>query len=105
MPASGTASSAVWRAARRFCGMTAEDMGGRVAQAFAAGYPSRATALALIDTTPWYGNDAPRVWRERGAAARSKGLAGLVDFQITRWFGDRFRNLHPELVSEITRVF
>jgi len=80
-------------------------MGGCVAQAFAAGYPSRATALALIDTTPWYGNDAPRVWRERGAAARSKGLAGLVDFQITRWFGDRFRNLHPELVSEITRVF
>jgi 3-oxoadipate enol-lactonase len=80
-------------------------MGGCVAQAFAGQYPSRAAALGLIDTTAWYGDDAPKTWRERAAAAQSKGLAGLVDFQITRWFGDSFRAAHPELVNAATRVF
>src|SRR6266852_1005997 len=45
-------------------------MGGCVAQAFAGRYPSRASALGLIDTTAWYGEEGPRQWRERGAAAR-----------------------------------
>lgn len=80
-------------------------MGGCVAQALAGLYPGRVAALGLIDTTAWYGDDAPRLWRERGAAARSKGLAALVDFQITRWFGDQFRSVHPELVSATTGVF
>src|SRR5262245_47972876 len=47
-------------------------MGGCVAQAFAGLYPSRVTALGLIDTTAYYGADAPKVWRERAANARSK---------------------------------
>ena len=80
-------------------------MGGCVAQAFAGQYGPRTTALGLIDTTAWYGEDAVKAWRERAAAAHSKGFAGLVDFQITRWFGDAFRAAHPDLVSAITRVF
>jgi 3-oxoadipate enol-lactonase len=79
-------------------------MGGCVAQEFAAA-SRRVTALALIDTTAWYGDDAPRVWRERAANARSKGLEGLVDFQVTRWFSEPFSSAHPELVSAVTRVF
>src|SRR5229473_3542380 len=51
-------------------------MGGCVAQTFAGLYPARASALGLIDTTAWYGDDASKQWRERGAAARSNGLAG-----------------------------
>ncbi len=80
-------------------------MGGCVAQAFAGMNPSRVNALGLIDTTAWYGEDAPKNWRERAAAARSKGLAGMVEFQVTRWFSDRFRTTHPELVKEMTDVF
>jgi 3-oxoadipate enol-lactonase len=80
-------------------------MGGCVAQAFAGRNPTRVNALGLIDTTAWYGADAPKNWRERAAAARSKGLAGMVDFQVTRWFSDRFGIAHPELVKEMTRVF
>jgi len=38
-------------------------MGGCVAQAFAGLYPARVNALGLIDTTAWYGADAPKVWR------------------------------------------
>lgn len=80
-------------------------MGGCVAQAFAGQYPSRASALGLIDTTAWYGEDAPKNWSERATAAQSKGLTGLVEFQVSRWFSEPFRIAHPELVKEMTAVF
>jgi 3-oxoadipate enol-lactonase len=80
-------------------------MGGCVAEAFAGMNPSRVSALGLIDTTAWYGNGAPKSWRERAAKARWKGLAAMVGFQVTRWFSDRFRIAHPELVKEMTEVF
>ena len=59
----------------------------------------------LIDTTAWYGEDAPSAWRERAAGVRSKGLVGLLEFQIPRWFGDEFRKTHPELVKATIEVF
>jgi 3-oxoadipate enol-lactonase len=80
-------------------------MGGCVAQAFAGEYGSRAAALALIDTTAWYGEDAPKAWHDRAVAAQSKGFKAMVDFQVTRWFGDSFRIAHPDVVQAITRVF
>lgn len=80
-------------------------MGGCVAQAFAGKYPARVRGLGLIDTTAWYGHDAPMKWRERADTARVKGLHGLVEFQVTRWFGEQFRSSHPELISATTRVF
>ena len=80
-------------------------MGGCVAQAFAGLYPPRVSALGLIDTTAWYGEDAPKKWHERAEAARNKGLAGMVEFQTTRWFGDAFRATHPDLVRAMTEVF
>lgn len=80
-------------------------MGGGVAQAFGGLYPTRTAALGLIDTTAWYGADAPKTWRERAANARSKGLSGMVDFQITRWFGDKFRKENPQAVKSLIDVF
>jgi 3-oxoadipate enol-lactonase len=80
-------------------------MGGMAALAFGGLYPSRASALALIDTTAWYGPDAPKEWRERVSTARSKGFAAMIDFQIPRWFTDRFPAAHPELVSAATQVY
>jgi len=80
-------------------------MGGCVAQAFAGLYPSRVSGLGLIDTTAWYGEDAPKIWRERAATARSKGLKGMVEFQATRWFSDDFRTTHPELVKAMAEIF
>ena len=80
-------------------------MGGCVAQAFAGMYPDRTQGLALVDTTAWYGPEAWMQWRERAAAAREKGLGGLVDFQITRWFSDQFRSSHPEVGNALIKVF
>ena len=80
-------------------------MGGCVALAFAGLYPARATRLGLIDTTASYTPQAAAQFRERVAAAGTKGMAGLVDFQVTRWFSDEFRASQPELVNRATDVF
>ncbi len=80
-------------------------MGGGVAQAFGGLYPERTAGLGLIDTTAWYGADAPAQWRQRAATAKANGLTGMVDFQTTRWFGDPFRAERPDLVGAATRVF
>jgi 3-oxoadipate enol-lactonase len=80
-------------------------MGGNVAQAFAALYPQRTTAIGLIDTTAWYGADAPAKFAERADAARVKGMSGLIDFQLTRWFSDEFRTSHPDVLKRTTDIF
>ena len=80
-------------------------MGGCVSLAFAQRYPGRVAALGLIDTTAWYGEEAPRQWDERARKALEGGLQSLVDFQVTRWFGDAFRAAHPEAVRAAVEVF
>jgi 3-oxoadipate enol-lactonase len=80
-------------------------MGGNIAQAFAAEYPRRATALGLIDTTAWYGADAPARFKERADTARAKGMRGMIDFQLTRWFSDEFRGRHPDVLKRTTDIF
>jgi 3-oxoadipate enol-lactonase len=80
-------------------------MGGCVAQAFAGIYPDRVEALALIDTTAWYGPSAPKDWRERAATAATKGFQALSAFQATRWVSDAFREAHPEAVRAKLNVF
>jgi 3-oxoadipate enol-lactonase len=80
-------------------------MGGNVAQAFAAAYPRRTTALGLIDTTAWYGPDAPARFKERADTARTQGLRSMIDFQLTRWFSDDFRARHPRVLERTTGIF
>ncbi len=80
-------------------------MGGSVALGFAAKYPARVSGLGLFDTTAWYGPDAPKNWDERAVKANQDGLAGLVCFQKTRWFGDAFREQHPEIVEASVATF
>jgi len=80
-------------------------MGGNVAQAFAAEYPQRVTALGLIDTTAWYGADAPAKFKERAETARAKGMRGMIDFQLTRWFSDDFRARHADVLQRTFDIF
>lgn len=80
-------------------------MGGCVTLAFAENHPDRTRALGLVDTTAWYGPTAPQDWEQRAAKAEAEGLAGLVAFQQTRWFGDRFRAEHPDVVQSCIDMF
>jgi 3-oxoadipate enol-lactonase len=80
-------------------------MGGCIALAFAIRHAQRVSALGLIDTTAWYGADAPKNWEQRASAALTAGLATLTDFQVTRWFSDKFRAEHPQIVKESVDIF
>jgi 3-oxoadipate enol-lactonase len=80
-------------------------LGGCVSQAFGGVYPARARGLILIDTTAWYGPEAPRQFRERAAAARAKGMQGLIGFQLNRWFSDPFAAANSEPVQNARRIF
>jgi 3-oxoadipate enol-lactonase len=80
-------------------------MGGCIALAFAIRHPGRVSALGLVDTTAWYGPDAPRNWEQRANAALASGLSSLTDFQVTRWFGDKFRADHPQAVKDCVDTF
>jgi 3-oxoadipate enol-lactonase len=80
-------------------------MGGSVALAFAMQHASRTDGLGLVDTTAWYGPEAPKQWEERAQRALSQGLASMVDFQKTRWFGDKFRAEHPKTVELAVETF
>lgn len=80
-------------------------MGGCVTLAFAEKYPERLDALGLIDTTAWYGADAPTAWADRAQKALEGGMQALVDFQRTRWFSDGFRAEHPDILDAAVKVF
>lgn len=80
-------------------------LGGCVAQAFAAQHPERTAALALIDTTAWYGPDGAATWAARADLAEAKGLGALVDGQVARWFSEDFAATRPDLVSATRRTF
>ena len=80
-------------------------MGGCVAQAFAARYPQRTRGSCLIDTTAWYGAEAPKQWRERATTGRTRGLGALIGFQVTRWFSDGFRASQPGTLDALTKIF
>ena len=53
-------------------------MGRCVAHAFAAAHPARTRGLALIDTTAWYGEDAPAAWEGRGRKAVNNGFGAIL---------------------------
>jgi len=80
-------------------------MGGSVALAFGIRHPSRAAALGLVDTTACYGSEAEQAWSKRANAAVERGLSSLVDFQVTRWFGEEFRSNHPDVVASCVETF
>lgn len=80
-------------------------MGGCVAQAFAEHFPERTQALALIDTTAWYGEGASEAWEGRAQKALQNGMSALTDFQKTRWFSDSYLAEYPDQVEKHIGIF
>jgi 3-oxoadipate enol-lactonase len=80
-------------------------MGGNVSLQFAQLYPERVRSLGLVDTTAWYGADAPQKWADRARKAEEQGLAALLDFQESRWFTEAFRSTNGEGVVRCRSLF
>jgi 3-oxoadipate enol-lactonase len=76
-------------------------LGGLVAQHFAATSPERVEKLVLIDTTPRYTDESRQMWAERAQAARSKGVAALVDGLLRIWFTDAAIAADPPAVRYV----
>lgn len=80
-------------------------MGGAVAIQFAGVHPERSAGLGLIDTTAWYGPNAPKDWEARAERALKNGLEELVEFQTTRWFSSAYVAAKPEMVRQCVQTF
>lgn len=68
-------------------------VGGQIAQALAAAHPGRVRGLIAADTAAKIG-DADS-WAARIGAVRDKGLGGMADTILERWFPSAWRDAHP----------
>lgn len=68
-------------------------VGGMIAQSFAAQYPDLVRLLVLCDTGMTIGT--AESWNSRIAGIREKGMAGMADTILQRWFMPDFARMHP----------
>ncbi len=80
-------------------------MGGCVALQIAVSRPDLVQSLGLVDTTAWFGANAPEAWEGRAKQAEEKGMASLVEFQRARWFTETFQAEHADTVARALAAF
>ncbi|NQW84049.1 MAG: 3-oxoadipate enol-lactonase [Alcaligenaceae bacterium] len=77
-------------------------MGGMICQYVGAHFPERVLSLGLCDTAS---EMPPRsLWEERFAIAHEKGVPGLVDGTIKRWFVGTFVEREPEQIEHVRKM-
>ncbi len=76
-------------------------MGGMIGQTFALKYPGVFQSLILVDTTGRRPPNAAQMWGERISAARAKGMAGVLDATLARWFTEPYRNSRKDVMQRI----
>jgi len=77
-------------------------MGGMIGQQLGARYPDKVLSLSLCDTAS---EMPPReVWEARFATARAKGIPGLVEDTIKRWFVPGFVEREPQTIAWVRKM-
>lgn len=79
-----------------YCGLS---KGGMVGQRLATLHPERVDRLVLCDTGAYMG--PADMWEGRIDTAASKGMDGVVDATIQRWFTQAFQDAEPAAVDKI----
>jgi 3-oxoadipate enol-lactonase len=77
-----------------FCGLS---IGGAIGQSLGARYPDRVSSLVLASTGLTILSRQALV--ERAARVLNEGMAWIADVSAPRWFTERFRSEHPEIVD------
>ena len=72
-----------------YCGLS---IGGMIGQTIALRGKHPFQKMVLADTTHTQPPEALKQWEERIAIAESKGMAGLLDSTMERWFTPPFRS-------------
>jgi 3-oxoadipate enol-lactonase len=83
-----------------WCGLS---MGGMVGQWLGANAPQRIDRLILSNTSCYFADKA--MWDGRIKLVREKGLAGIVDANMERWFTKGFRERSPQTIAKIRAMF
>ncbi len=79
-------------------------MGGNTAVVYAVAYPDTLDGLILVDTTAWYGEDAPEVWEQKAHNAETEGMEPVLAANMSRWFSDSFPDEHPDRVEMVAEM-
>ena len=77
-----------------FCGLS---IGGVIGQSLGARYPDRVSSLVLASTGLTILSRQALV--ERAARVLDEGMSWIADVSAPRWFTERFRMEHPEIVE------
>jgi 3-oxoadipate enol-lactonase len=83
-----------------WCGLS---MGGMVGQWLGANAPDRIDKLILSNTSCYMADKS--LWDGRIKLVREKGMAGLVDANMERWFTKAFRDRAPQAMDKIRAMF
>ncbi len=76
-------------------------MGGMIGQCLALNYSYRLKSLALCDTAAIVPAEAQPLWQERMDKACKKGMEGLLDQTMERWFTPSFLKQNPKMLALI----
>jgi 3-oxoadipate enol-lactonase len=83
-----------------WCGLS---MGGMVGQWLGANAANRIDKLVLSNTACFYPDKS--VWNGRLKLVREKGLAGIVDVNMERWFTKGFCDNNPQAMAKMREMF
>jgi 3-oxoadipate enol-lactonase len=83
-----------------WCGLS---MGGMIGMWLGANAPRRINKLILSNTSAYFSDKA--LWDGRIKLIREKGLAGIVDANMERWFTKDFRARSPQTLARIREMF
>ena len=76
------------------CGVS---LGGMTAMWLAAHAPERVRTIVAVSTALRIG--VPATWEDRIRQVEAGGPASLADAAMARWFTERFRHAHPDVVA------
>jgi 3-oxoadipate enol-lactonase len=83
-----------------WCGLS---MGGMVGMWLGANAANRIDKLILSNTSSYFPDKV--IWEGRIKLEREKGLAGIVDANMERWFTKGFRERSPQVMQKIREMF
>jgi 3-oxoadipate enol-lactonase len=83
-----------------WCGLS---MGGMVGMWLGANAGNRIDKLILSNTASYFPDKT--IWDGRIKLVREKGLAGIVDANMERWFTKDFRDRNPQAMKKMREMF
>jgi len=84
-----------------YCGLS---IGGMIGQTLALKAPGSFPKMVLADTTHTQPPEALKQWDDRINIAKSKGMAGLVDGTMERWFTEPYRKKNSPEFQKIRNL-